>query len=220
MPRRKSEPRIGFTDLSNFSLSKDDWKKLEKEYRRDIPEKARDEIYKATKRLLWRSDAEHSRSLSESIKYMARCKKRANNLLEVLTPQGSLSYAKDCIQQEFYPLRLDKLHTYLMFFVGACQRAPAIATSLAIEVTTHQASDAWIWDLITICDRYKWPTSAAKDRPDNPSPFVSLVWELQQLIPREYRRSEQSKRALAKTIGEVKRRFRAQTGADKKEQGP
>jgi hypothetical protein len=216
MPRRKSELRIGFTDLSNFSLSKDDWKKLEKAYGRDIPERARDEIYTATKRMLWRSDAEHSRRLSESIEYMARCKKKANDLLEVLTAKGPLGYAKDCIQQEFYPLRLDKLHTYLMFLVGACQRAPTIATSLAIEVTTYQASDAWIWDLITICDRYKWPTGAAKDRPDNPSPFVALVWELQQLIPREYRRSKQSKRALAKTIGEVKRRFGPKRAQPKK----
>ena len=227
--RRKSEPRIGFIQVPNFSVSKADWEKLQSAYRRDVPEQARSEIYAATKHMLWRKDVEHSRPLSESIKYIARLKKPANSLRAAWTTPGlsseTISFAEGIIDHELRLYRrasrrrllpsrdryltFEEFHDYLMAFAGACERAPGTATSMTVE-GTRQAEDDWITDLTTICRGHSLPTGAAKDRPDNPSPFVSLVWELQKLIPSEYRLTEQSYDALAKRINKVDR-FRIHT---------
>jgi hypothetical protein len=213
MPPRKPKSPFGFTRPFDFKISDADWEKLQTAYGRKIPDKERGEIITATKRMLSQSAAEHSlRPLSEGIKHITRLKKATNKLLAAFTASGlpstSIHFAEAAIDQELSDvtddITFDEFHDHLMLFAGACTRAPARAALVAVH--TGEARNAWIKDLTDICHRNKWPTAARKDPDKNktgrPSPFVSFVYELQQLIPSEHRhgRSKQSPDALAKEI--------------------
>jgi hypothetical protein len=211
--RRLPKPSL---PVGVLKVSAADWRKLENEkaYGRKIPEEARGEIIAATRRMLRQSEAEHhARPSRESIKHIARLRKAANDLLAAWTASGlplaSIHFAEECINQELAEVTddvtFDEFHDHLMLFAGACGRAPARATSVAVEGTRSQAFDDWIRDLTVICERYEWPTGAAKDRPLNPSPFVSFVWELLQGTDPEYRYDPLSPDALATAINEVTR---------------
>jgi hypothetical protein len=99
MPPKKPGPRVSKSAVRRlpepvlpggfFKLSEANWKKLEKEFVRKIPKKARGEIIMATTRMLQRSEAEyHARPVSESIKHITRLGKAANNLLAAWTVSG------------------------------------------------------------------------------------------------------------------------------------
>lgn len=229
MPPRKPKSPFGFTLPSGFKVSNADWEKLQAAYGREIPGKARGEIITATKRMLSRSIAEHSlRALSEGIKHITRLKKAANNLLAAFTasglPSASIHLAEAAIDQELSDVTddttFDEFHDDLMLFAGACTRAPAKAALIAVH--TGEARGAWIRDLTDICKENKWPTKARKDPDKNwkktPSPFVSFVYELQQLIPDEHRhgRTKQSHDALAKEIKQAQNSGPEQTRRSKK----
>jgi hypothetical protein len=200
-------------------LSEADWEKLERAYDRKIPQRARDEIVLATTLMLQGSEAEyHARPASESIKHITRLGKLANALRAAWTasdlPSGSIRFAEEAINQELSELTdhitFDEFHDHLMAFVEACRRAPARVTSVAVEGSTRprrEAHEVWIANMLAICAGYGLPTAARRDGLDPPSPFVSLLWELQQRTDPEYRRNAGSRAALAKDINEVKRRF-------------
>jgi hypothetical protein len=203
---------------AGFLMSEADWGKLEKAYRRKIPKRARRKIMLVTMRMLQGSKAEyHARPVSESIKHITRLGKLAKELLSAWTasdlPLGSIRLAEEAINQGLYGLTndvtFDEFHDHLMSFVEACRRAPDIASSVAVEGSTRPRSEArevWIANMIAVCARYGLPTDARKDGLDPPSPFVLLLWEIDQKTSSEYRRNAQSRAALAKEINEVKRR--------------
>jgi len=159
MSPRKSELRIGLTVRRTFSVSKANWKKLEKAYGRDIPEQARGKIYTATETMLRGADEEHSGRLSEIIKRITEFKRAASILLALFTAPGdqrSIHFAAECIEvglTELSNTTFDEYHDYTMAFAGACKRAPDIATSMSVE-GTRQAWEIWIKDLTVICARY------------------------------------------------------------------
>jgi hypothetical protein len=220
---------------ASFLMSEADWEKLEKAYDHKIPKRARRKIMLAMLRMLQGSKAEyHARPVSESIKHITRLGKLAKELLAAWTasdlPSGSIRFAEEAINQGLYDLTndvtFDEFHDHLMVFVTACRRARDTATSVAVEGRTRprsEAREAWIANMIAICARYGLPTDARKDGLDPPSPFVSLLWELEQRTDNdasviyarqghdrrtsEYRRKALSRAALAKEINEVKRRF-------------
>ena len=123
---------------------------------------------------------------------------------------GSIRFAEEAINQELSKVTddvtFDGFHDHLLVFVGACDRAPALANSMAVEGGRPQAFDDFIKALrYDICPRYGLPTGAAKDRPLNPSPFVSFAWEFLRMIDAEYLYKPHSCDALATAINEVDR---------------
>jgi hypothetical protein len=222
MPQRKRRLPKPWLPVGFLKLEQADWKRLENAFGHIIPDKARGEIITATKRMLRRSEAEHhQRPLSETIEHITRLKKAANNLLAAWTasglPSASIHFAEEAINQELSDatddITFDEFHDHLMLFAGACTRASARATSIAVQGTTRQAWADWIRDLRDdICPRYELPTGARKDsdKSSKSSPFVSFVWEFQRGIDPEYQRTPASKQALAKAINQVKR-FRTHT---------
>jgi hypothetical protein len=204
-----------------LKLSEADWEKLENEkaYGHKIPEKARAEIIFATTRMLQGSEAEyHARPLSESIEHITRLGELAKELRAAWTasdlPSSSIRFAEAAIDNELAVMTdnvtFDEFHGHLMLFAEACRRALERATSVAVEGSARPRSEArevWIANMIAICAKYGLPTDARKDGLDPPSPFVSLLWEIEQRTDSEYRRNAQSRTALAKEINEVKRRF-------------
>ena len=59
--------------------------------------------------------------------------------------------------------------------------------------------------LRTSCKSADFPTGVRKDvdKSDTTSPFVRFIWELQELIPQEFRRGSHSKVALATLISKA-----------------
>jgi hypothetical protein len=77
---------------------------------------------------------------------------------------------------------------------NACDRALAELRCQDHSGFRHgEMWERWIRDLTTIASDAKLPTRVRKDtdkiKSDKPSPFVSLVRELQSCLPEEYRRS-------------------------------
>jgi hypothetical protein len=70
------------------------------------------------------------------------------------------------------------------------------------------AWNAWIRALTTIAREHELPFAARKDsdkqKTDTPSPFVSLVRELQTFIPKEHQRSTKNDNALAGAISKAR----------------
>jgi hypothetical protein len=118
----------------------------------------------------------------------------------------SIDAAEEAINQALAEMTddvtFDEFHDHLMLFAGACGRALETAALIAVRGARRQAWDAWIRDLRKIWTQHRRrPTARQDDDADTKaSPFVSFVWELQQLIPSEYRRGMSYKPTLAKEI--------------------
>src|SRR6516165_357017 len=70
--------------------------------------------------------------------------------------------------------------------------------------TTGGAWEVWIRRLTDILTARDLPTGARKDTAKRASPFVALVYQLQNFLPKRHTRAQHSKVALATAIGKAR----------------
>jgi hypothetical protein len=212
MPPRKPTLSFGVTSLWPFSISDEDWKKLETHYGYAIPPDLRSAVVAKTQTMRWRSEAWQSAlPTREAKKRIARIKRAADEWL------GSTDRLPDKVDEvralimsvDDYEQVERVINPFMNFVVASCDRA---LLELEFDLASKEAQDAshpwedWIAELIGLFDdQYRLPTSASKDvdkaKPGRrPSKFVIFIRELQRLIEPQYRQHTHSDEALAAAI--------------------
>jgi len=210
MPPRKPTLSFGVTSLWPFSISDEDWKKLETHYGYAIPPDLRSAVVAKTQTMRWRSEARQSTlPTREAIKRIARIKRAAVEWLESTDRlPDEVDEVRALIMSVDDYERVERvINPFMNFVVASCDKA---LLELKSDLASKEAQDAshpwedWIVELTDLFDQYGLPTGARKDVDKNktglPSRFVIFVRELQQLIESQYRQHTHSKEALADAI--------------------
>jgi hypothetical protein len=98
------------------------------------------------------------------------------------------------------------MHEIMASFVLACDLAEKeLEKNRARAFQRGEAWNVWVRDLAGVLQKRGFPTGVRKDvdKSDTTSPFVRFIWELQELIPQEFRRGSHSKVALATLISKA-----------------
>jgi hypothetical protein len=216
MPPRKPTLSFGVTPLWPFSISDDEWKKLETDYGCAIPPDLRGLVAAKTQTMRLRSEARQSAlSIREAIRQIAGAKRTTVDWLKWMDG------LPDEVQALILPVdeweRFDlEIKPFMKLVVALCDRGLAELESDLASKEAQEASqpwDDWIVQLIDLFKRYKLPTFARKDtyfgdksKTGRPSHFVIFIWDLQRLIERKYRQHAQSCEALADAINRARNR--------------
>jgi hypothetical protein len=222
MPPRKPTLSLGVTSLWPFSISDDEWKKLETDYGYAIPPDLRGLVAAKTQTMRYRSDARQSAlSTREAIRQIAGEKRTTVDWLKWTDglPDEVRAMLMSVDEWEQFDL---VIKPFMNFVVGSCdERLPDLESDLAskeAQDASHPWED-WIVELTDLFNEYGLPTGARKDVDKNktglPSRFVIFIRELQQLIEPQCRQHTHSVEALADAIiGARSSREREQTRQD------
>jgi hypothetical protein len=211
MARRKDRVPIGSSSQVPFSISDDQWEKIERESEVTIPPDLRSAVVAKTQTMCWRSEAWQSAlPTREAIKRIARIKRAAVEWLgstdrlpdEVDEVRALLMSVDDYEQVERV------INPFMNFVVASCDKALLVLESDLASKEAQDAShpwDDWIVELTKLFKHHRLPFSAPKDvdkaKPGRrPSKFVIFIRELQQLIEPQYRQHTHSDEALAAAI--------------------
>jgi hypothetical protein len=213
MPLRKQTLSFGVTSLWPFSISDEDWKKIETHYGYAIPPDLRSAVVAKTQTMRLRSDARQSAlSIRETIRQIAGQRRTTGDWLKWTDGLPDEVRALIMSADEWEQLDL-VIKPFMNFVVASCDKS---LVKLESDLASKEAQDAnhpwedWIAELIGLFkDQYGLPTSASKDvdkaKPGRrPSKFVIFIRELQRLIEPQYRQHTQSDEALAAAITRAK----------------
>jgi hypothetical protein len=193
-----------------FSISDNQWEKIERESEVTIPPYLRSAVVAKTQTMRWRSEAWQSAlPTREAIKRIDRIKRAAVEWLgstdglpdEADEVRALIMSVDDYEQVERF------INPFMNFVVTSCDKALELESDLAskeAQDASHPWED-WIVKLTDLFDQYGLPTGAPKDvdkaNPGRrPSKFVIFIRELQQLIEPQYRQHTHSDGALVAAI--------------------
>jgi hypothetical protein len=208
-----------------INCSGEDWKRIEKAYGKKLPGELRLQILGATTEFVRFEVFERTvEPLSWAIDRIQRVKKGAAQFYKALfdDPRHESDahvYANHLIKKHFEEPRLpaadmlNHVSWLLSSVLVACNRAlREIETS---DLEGHREGDCWeqwIRRLTKALSTYDLPTGARTDsdkaKTGLPSPFVSLVSELQKCVPPDSRRHMHSYEGLAKAITRARSKVR------------
>jgi hypothetical protein len=208
MPPPKQILPFGATSVWPFTISDEDWKKLETHYGYAIPLDLRNAVVAKTQMMRLRSDAQQSAlSTREAIRQIAGAKRTTVDWLKWM--DGLSDEVRAMLMSVDEWERLDLIiKPFMNFVVGSCdEKLPDLESDLAskeAQDASHPWED-WIVELTGLFDQYGLPTSASKGadkaKPGRrPSKFVIFIRELQRLIEPQYRRHTHSDEALAAAV--------------------
>jgi hypothetical protein len=199
-----------------ISLSDDGWSKIEAACGRSFDSELRDAIRTRTKVYLRDAQFElNAKPLAPALDRLQRIRKAGARfqaeLMRAPEPE-SARYANFLIKQNFADSRLKyggptdaihAMHGVMASFVFVCARAEK-----GLEKDGFQRGETWnewVRDLSGVLQKRGFRTSVRKDsdKSDTTSPFVRFIWELQELIPQEFRRGSHSDVALATLISKA-----------------
>ena len=212
----KPRPRLPVATLRGadpiLEISGVDWDRIEKKCRRALVPEMRDELLAATWIFLALIDSEEaaqpvaaSRAHLESIKKAATELRKA--ILEEAAKSNATRYAEHLIDQSFADPRICGkvliVGSVMVSLVEACEKALQSLDQVHVGRKKGDTWKQWLIDLGKIAATYGWPIAARKDsdKTDRPSPFVTLVNEVQSFLPTRCRRSAG---ALAKSIHDAR----------------
>jgi hypothetical protein len=220
-------PTIPIASLSGgdpeLSISNKDWKRIELAYGHDVPATAREQIYNATLMFLFFVEGEQAaRPVSEARKRIERLKKAASVFQKEFhdKPQNigsdSRIYADYLVDRYLNdlpigaPERLRSMELMASSLIAACNRALADLGNRNNQGRRRgETWGNWVCHVTKIMDAHQLPTEVRKDTDKNkkgkPSPFVTLIRELQARIPDANRRSSHSDMALSEAIARARR---------------
>jgi hypothetical protein len=208
-----------------FSIAKADWQKIEIAYGYAVPTNAREQIHDATVSFLRFAESEQvARPVSEARQQLATVKKAAVDLLDALfeNPQDdgwdARQYATHLLERCFREAgitrrsqALSSLSTSIISLIVACDHAQAHLEKNQGR-REGETWENWVCRVTEILQQHQLPTGVRKDTDKNkagkPSPFVSLIYELQHLIPEGRRKSTHSLFALAEAIARARQPHR------------
>jgi hypothetical protein len=210
MPPRKPTLSFGVTSLWPFSISDEDWKKLETGYGYAIPADLRSAVVAKTQTMRLRSEARQSAlSTREAIRQIAGEKRTTVDWLNWTDglPDEVRAMLMSVDEWEQFDL---VIKPFMKFVASSCdERLPDLESDLAskeAQDSSHPVED-WIVELIKLFEPYKLPTAARKDvdkNKDRPSHFVKFVYKLLELIGRK----PHSVEAVAEAINRARNRVR------------
>ena len=208
--RRKDRLPIGSSSQVPFSISDDQWEKIERESGFTIPPDLRIAVVAKTQTMRWRSEAWQSAlPTREAIKRIGRIKRAAVEWLESTRglPDKADEVRALIMSVDDYERVERVINPFMNFVVASCDKA---LLELKSDLASKEAQDAshpwedWIVELTDLFDQYGLPTGARKDVDKNktglPSRFVIFARELQQLIESQYWQHTHSDDALAEAI--------------------
>ncbi len=227
---------ISLRAIEPICFTEENWRTVEREYGHALSPEVRQQVTAATNGFIRFASAENTGTMSDAIKRATRLKKQAEVLISTINERAvgdvtreyvddelSLSYARlnDDKQCEFLgassvPLAARKyvreLHAELERFVKACD--------LTLRELDHAAGynywpsggawEHWIRQLTLILETHDLPIAVRKDRRSDKfgraSPFVLLVFRIQNFLSPKLVRSQHSRGALAVSIHKARRR--------------
>jgi hypothetical protein len=204
-------------EFPTISLSDDGWSKIEAACGWSFDSELRDAI--RTRTNVYLEDAQfevNAKPRAPALDRLQRLRKAGARfraeLMRAPEPE-SARYANFLIKKNFADGRLKyggstdaihAMHGVMASFIFACDRAEKELE----EGGGFQRGETWnVWvrDLAKILQKRGFRTSVRKDsdKSDTTSPFVRFIWELQDVIPQEFRRGSQSDVALATLISKA-----------------
>jgi hypothetical protein len=215
-------PTIPIATLSGgdpqFSISNDDWSRIERAYGHDVPRTAREQIHRATHTFLLFVEGERAaRPISEARDRLLQLKGAAAVFQTVVfdNPQDSgwdsRVYADRLVKQYFDDTRiagadaLRSLGLVMSSLVVACDHALSHLQNPQNQGRRRgEGWESWVRRITDALKAHQLPIEVRKDTDKNatrkPSPFVALIRELQACIPEADRRSTHSEIALSEAI--------------------
>jgi hypothetical protein len=197
-----------------------DWKLIQRRYGYKLPDEARKTISDLTQVFVFFVEVEHSALLISDVKrrierIQSAAEKARKAILQETSAIGELDaeYAAELINRRFCLIdpRLqdprifepNKLRVAGETMAALCQ-ACAAALDDAQKVENHgrrpgELWEAWVRRVSKALAEHDLPVTVRKDY-KRASPFVALVGELQNWVPKQYRKGQQSEPALAEAI--------------------
>ena len=214
MPPRKEKLPIASAGAEDvITIDDTGWERIEKTYGHSIAPNVRNELLDVTNQYLYWVAFEHNAPpRRDAVERAKELKKAAAKFGERLSHsdrkinQKSAKYAKFVIAENFDDVRLigrdrfDSLAGVISSFFVACNLA--IRKLESPDQPGFRDGEDWGLWILRLTDVMKshdlpWRVRKDVDKSDSVSPFVCLVWELQQHIP--YRRHA-TEGALSKGI--------------------
>jgi hypothetical protein len=197
-----------------------DWNSIQRRYGCELPDEARNTISDLVEVFVFFVEVEHSASMISDVKreierIQSAAEKARNAFLQEPFAIGQLGaeYAAELINRHFCLIdpRLrdprifepNKLRVAGETMAALCQ-ACAAALDDAQKVENHSRRpgglwEAWVRHVSKALAKHDLPVTVRKDY-KRASPFVALVGELQNCVPKQYRKGLQSEPALAEAI--------------------
>ena len=228
----RSTPTIPISTLPSrdpkFSISNNDWQRIESAYGPAVPTDARKQIQRVMLQFLQFVEAEQrARPVSEARKRVERVKKAATEFKTAMFEQDigrdARTYANSLIRLYFNDARVKsgdgprQLGTLMTSLIVACNRALRdLNHPNNLGLKKGEAWEGFVCVLSAILKSHHLPIEVRKDSDKNktgkPSPFVSFMRELQSCLPDKFRRSEHSDVALTEAIYRARRLGRVTRG--------
>ena len=216
MVRRKAKLNSAVDDLQHamaLNITAQDWARIETAYKQKLSPALRNEIYATTWWFMSFAPSEASaEAVSAAVDNLAGVRKAGQEFLDLYllnfkSEDGSAQLVAETFDAKTRHIRF---HSDLTAYIEACDFA---LTEIRKPANHGWRSGGmwqlWIRRLTEILKEVGLPHQARKDdaklHTASVSPFVELVHELQLCIPAEFRRSTQSKGALAATLGRARR---------------
>jgi hypothetical protein len=208
-----------------ISFTNDEWQKIEAAYGHSVPVSAREQIQSVTCKLVLSAEVERvARPVRESEERLAHIKRATIELCDALfkNPQDegwdSRVYAYRLLERNVRGAgmagrrrhSLRALERRLVSLIAGCDLALAQLQSPKNQGPRKgDAWGEWVRGVSETTEAHGLPTGASKGKDRNktktpPSAFVTLIGELQGLIPDKYRRSTHSVGALAAAISSAR----------------
>jgi hypothetical protein len=213
----RSAPTIPIASASgkpNFTLTEQNWQKIERAYRNSLSSDVRTRILEATRSFVYSEVFErHGEPLRAAIERIESIKKATGNLSRTLAAQASDAklYADHLVKRHFHDSRLAMQRGDLFQALGGVLTSLSVACNLALKEMSDphlpghregECWDRWIRQLTRIARENELPSAASKgsDKAIAHSPFVLMVAALQDCVPASARRHHASMDALATAI--------------------
>jgi hypothetical protein len=220
-------PTLPIATLSSgdpeLAIKDDEWDRIQTAYKNILPAEIRGRIHEATLAFLFFVEPEYvSEPISAALERVDSIRSGAARFQKaIFDPPPNVGfdskiYADHLIKKNFHDSRLsdrnilDLLGRLMTSVIVACDRAEdEIENPQNHGRSKGDGWQNWIRNLDLIVKEATLPFKVRKDASKYPdekhSEYVELIWELQELIPTQYRRSSQSKSALAKAISDARR---------------
>jgi len=230
MPKTKRKiPRITFQAGKPIAFSDENWKTIEEAYGHPISGEVRTQIENVTAEFLQFALAEDTGSMEDAVQRVNQLRDCAQSLIKAIDARVisdvTRDYVDDALGLNYARLNSNKLckalrirtapvagkyvreiYADLERFVNACNLTLKEFDDVSLNDywSTGGAWEIWIRRLTDILTARDLPTGARKDTAKRASPFVVLVYQLQNFLPKRHTRAQHSKVALATAIGKAR----------------
>lgn len=221
MRRSRKLPMVSAGGEPEFTIGEADWRRIQETYGHALSDDVREAIVAATETFLYWEVFERTAEPVANAKLIVEALKNgAKDFQQTLLAHAFKSsdagtFAGHLIKRNFHDPRagnkdrlFETLGGVLTSFNTACTNAARELSDPALP--SHNEGDAWVnwvWRLTQIMDNVSLPVGVSKDG-ERISPFVRLVWELQDCLPVDSRRHMHSEAALTDATSKARKKVK------------